>query len=250
MFRCLCSVRMIFRNSWVRIFIFIRLNFWFGFGINLLLILRVLNKLLILINWFLLIVLVHCHILIHFLIIAVFMTWFFSLTLLIRCRLNLLLACFILLCSNHHLLITINALFPLILKWDLFILMNNWLWLLHYILLNLVLWNNVLLLVHHLLLNWNLQTLFALVRMTKNIILIIITIGELSFNCVVIISNVSQFLLKVFLRHFVVKKLEFLLFLRHLKDLFSWLFDKFLLMLSYFFLNFWWFSNLADLVDN
>jgi len=121
------------------------------------------------------------------------------------------------------------------------------------------LFNDLFRLIHNLL-NLNIA-LFTFIRVTIIIILIVISMSELPFYSVVIVSNIIQLLMQVLLWHFVVKCLKFLLLFRHFQNIlllfncgFFW-FDSFLLvwddwlLVNLFSFGFSWFSG-AYLVDN
>ena len=165
----------------------IRLNFWFRFRIRLLL---VLSKLWILFYRFLLIKLFHCHVLIDLWIITVsFMTWFILLCFLSWQSLKLILTGFVLLSVYHHLFITVNTLFSLVLN----LLYLDWLFFRNHVLLLMFLFNDLLWLIHNLL-NLNIA-LFTFIRVAIIIILIVISMSELPFYSVIIVSNIIQLLM-------------------------------------------------------
>lgn len=162
MFWTLCS-KWLFWYFRIWIIIIIRLNFWFGFRIGLLL---VLGKLRILFNWLLLIIMIHSSIMLNFWVIAVtFVAWFFLLLNFLTWRcLNLLLACFVLLSVHHQLFITIDTVFPLIFHFHFL----NWLLLLrNHVLIFMLSFHDLFWLEHILLyLHWHLNTLITFIRMT------------------------------------------------------------------------------------
>ena len=246
------SSESLFWNFRVWIIIIIRLNFWFGFRVSLLM---VLSELRILLDRFLLIELFIDHVLVDLWIITVsIVTWLLLVSFLSWLSLKLILTGLVLLSINHQLFITINTLFSLVLN-----LLSLWLLLFgNHVSIFMFLFNNLFRLIHNLL-DLNLVALFTLIRVTIDIILIIIPISKLPFNSVIIIGNIIQLLMKVLLWHLVVKCLKFLKFLRHLKNIlllmldggiFFWLggFNDWLFF-DLFNFRFNWFSS-ANLVND